>query len=1441
MRPLAFLVALTWSSPVHAQDAWRAVYPGVEHADRVEPGLQNINILKVDLCAPGVSVRATASGERGQTVSGFGSSVGAQAAINGDFFVGGYATHGPAMSGGAAWPDGGPDNTATALMAFGSHQLELLARESTAGIQPWMNEVVSGYPVLLTDGDPIDTNYDPLCTDRHPRTAVGFTADRRTLFLVTVDGRASTRIGMPCDELRSVFISLGATTAINLDGGGSTAMWLASEGVMNFPSDGSQRVVGNHLAIYASGAGDAPNCPNLAPQGFLDGASCEGVSGWAQDETVPDDPIDVHVYFGGQAGDQDAGGVAVTADDRREDLCEAIGSCAHGYSVPVPYAFRDHLSHEVWAYGIDSEGGENPLLAGGPLSVTCDPPPMPVSAELGRLRAIATPEVMAAWGFSALDVAVPGDDVLADYRVAAPLLAAPDLVQLAADQPLYLIDDGPVRRVIRSQEVAAAWAFEALDVRIVSAGELAALPEGDPLPAAPFLVRGDSGDTLLVDAPDGAGDFDGADDASDPSDELSVGCGCASGGGGRSGGLLALLALAGLLGRAGRRAGRRRPRVVAPTVLAWLAMAAGASTAAAVCYRQPFDNPNLEDGWGSTLPPRTNPHRGLDYPQAAGTPIPAIGDGVVVSNTWSDCLGHVVVLRHADGMYSGYNHMITASPLAVGTEVVSGQAVGEVGDSGTCSFGAHLHLTVAPAEEGNFYGTTIDPFPFIEDRSESSDTCQQGRLLEQTDAYAGPRTTDVDGDGRADLCARDSSGFRCWVARSAGWQPPWAPIPWSDDAGWGDVANYATLRMGDLDGDGRADVCARSDTDVLCALSTGSGFAAPTVWRPDLSDAGGWGLPQYYTTLRLADVDGDGRDDLCARDAAGFGCWLSDGSAFTSPVAGPAWSDAAFVSPRYYGTLRMGDLDGDGRADACIRGAAGVECARSEGSGFTGVLAGPAWSDESGWGGMGYWSTIRLADVDGDGRDDLCARSSADLRCLLATDDGFGETLIVGELSDASGWGDRANYTSLRSGDIDGDGAADLCARGDDGMGCWGWNGEAFVQRGGPAWSDASGWGAGGQYYQSIRVADFDGDGRADLCARAGAGWRCAPSTGDGFADEITIDDLTDAGGWGEPRYWSTIVSAGQGAAKGDGPSPPGDGVGGPLVSGCSASGGHPATWLALTILVLVAVLGRRRGRLGWCLVGLAIFSACSGLVTGGEGARREGVDGGDLGSGDAASDPGADAQPVSFTVPRIDHRGLANPNWGYPAPGDARRLQPTILMVVHMFGVEDTAAMPVGIDPGTGTNQEYTAISKPSHTGTSAHDYIARNGEVIEVIDPAAYAAWSNGFIDNPNRSIATIDAIASQSTYNPNEFCYREVENTGYPDTYEVTEEQKETVAYFVALDSIATGLDIDRSTVTTHADFDSVNRPRCAFPPADREAALAHIIDRALVIRAEMLATP
>jgi uncharacterized protein (TIGR03382 family) len=241
-----------------AADTWSDPYPGVRRLHR-QTSDQNINALVVDLCAAGVSVRATAMSERGRVVSSFGQLVGAQAAINGDFFSSTYSTDGPARGNGMAW--GGADHAYVAPAQFGDHQIALPEHQDTAGVASWAKEVVSGHPTLLAGGQPRGNNGDALCTNRHPRTVIGFNADKTKLYAAVVDGRATGRLGMTCDELIALLQGLGASDAVNLDGGGSSTMWLANAGVLNYPSDGHERVVGNHLAIRATGSGAAAHCP----------------------------------------------------------------------------------------------------------------------------------------------------------------------------------------------------------------------------------------------------------------------------------------------------------------------------------------------------------------------------------------------------------------------------------------------------------------------------------------------------------------------------------------------------------------------------------------------------------------------------------------------------------------------------------------------------------------------------------------------------------------------------------------------------------------------------------------------------------------------------------------------------------------------------------------------------------------------------------------------------------------------------------------------------------------------------------------------------------------------------------------------------------------------------------------------------------------------------
>lgn len=114
-----------------------------------------------------------------------------------------------------------------------------------AGVVSAEDAIVSG-PLLIDDLTDMPLDSISFNNNRHPRTMVGITGSGHLLFVV-VDGRQPGYAdGMSLFELRALAHSLGCTDALNLDGGGSTTMVVAGQGingVVNRPSGKVERPV----------------------------------------------------------------------------------------------------------------------------------------------------------------------------------------------------------------------------------------------------------------------------------------------------------------------------------------------------------------------------------------------------------------------------------------------------------------------------------------------------------------------------------------------------------------------------------------------------------------------------------------------------------------------------------------------------------------------------------------------------------------------------------------------------------------------------------------------------------------------------------------------------------------------------------------------------------------------------------------------------------------------------------------------------------------------------------------------------------------------------------------------------------------------------------------------------------------------------------------------
>ena len=193
---------------------------------------------------------------------------------------------------------------------------------------PGAVDLLGGNPLLLRDGAPQSQDHVGAGAffARQPRTAVGVTSDGR-LLLVVVDGRqGGYSAGMTLVELADLLARLGARDAINLDGGGSSTMYVNGL-VANRPSDaGRERGVANALVVLPGAdpgqarlTVGAPRTANVRPRLQAArrpaGAPTALVDERAGFAAAAQDPGSV----GGLADALEADGVRLPADLRQAD------------------------------------------------------------------------------------------------------------------------------------------------------------------------------------------------------------------------------------------------------------------------------------------------------------------------------------------------------------------------------------------------------------------------------------------------------------------------------------------------------------------------------------------------------------------------------------------------------------------------------------------------------------------------------------------------------------------------------------------------------------------------------------------------------------------------------------------------------------------------------------------------------------------------------------------------------------------------------------------------------------------------------------------------------------------------------------------------------------------------------------------------------------------
>jgi exopolysaccharide biosynthesis protein len=207
---------------------------------------QNINVLIINTNRRNISL--SYDPDKNIRVSRQAEKAGAIAAVNAGFFnikEGGSVTY--IKTGGVIvdtdtakkWTRNANMTGSVLINKNGHVTLTTAKTNSWYDSHPEYAEVLVTGPLLLCGKIKQELPSTPLVINKHPRTAIGVKGTHK-IVLITLDGRTDQAKGMTLSELTDFMISLHCKDAVNLDGGGSTTMWISGKpfnGVVNMPCD----------------------------------------------------------------------------------------------------------------------------------------------------------------------------------------------------------------------------------------------------------------------------------------------------------------------------------------------------------------------------------------------------------------------------------------------------------------------------------------------------------------------------------------------------------------------------------------------------------------------------------------------------------------------------------------------------------------------------------------------------------------------------------------------------------------------------------------------------------------------------------------------------------------------------------------------------------------------------------------------------------------------------------------------------------------------------------------------------------------------------------------------------------------------------------------------------------------------------------------------------
>lgn len=336
--------------------------------------------------------------------------------------------------------------------------------------------------------------------------------------------------------------------------------------------------------------------------------------------------------------------------------------------------------------------------------------------------------------------------------------------------------------------------------------------------------------------------------------------------------------------------------------------------------------------------------------------------------------------------------------------------------------------------------------------------------------------------------------------------------------GWRYGRDNRVAGAGNFDADTRDELLVTSDWGAGLLRPTLQGFDG-VVAQEAGHLAGGWNLaPRDQHIVAVADLDGDGRDDMLVRSEWGLGVLgLASSGLATLAITPNGWIGPWNLDTTSQSLVEVANLDQDARHEVVVTSPWGIGVIEATGSSFVTALAEPSGTWFDAWHFDPRSTRVRnAADLNGDSREELVVTSDWGLGVLRVVGERFTSVAAVQNGTRLDGWVIDTQQDEIATGaDVDGNGSEDLVVTSPWGIGFLtlrdgGLRGVALFPNG--TWFGV--WNYASDSTEILGAGDFDGDRAEELVVRSDWGLGILELRGGEPASLVAAEFGSDLGGW---------------------------------------------------------------------------------------------------------------------------------------------------------------------------------------------------------------------------------------------------------------------------------------------------------------------------------------